>query len=159
MRDPKTGQRLRDPDYYYGQKTLLNYNLPKPNFYYGNVNLKYPEGKYRWREIGTGDSEREILMRLRESISHYYPSGGYVLREDPEDMTIRKAHQYSIGKMMRHKYVSDILGSNRKSHSDSKFIYVYYQREEYRGRHSFPFIIDYKGRKTSIFNWDYDPYA
>lgn len=36
------------------QKTLYNYNKPKPTYFYGNINPNGVRGKYRWRGTGEG---------------------------------------------------------------------------------------------------------
>ena len=158
MRDIN-GRDLRSPKLFEGQKTLFNFDKVPPNFYYGNINLDHPDGRYRWRDIGSADNERMILQGLRESLSHYYPSGGFVLREDPSDMTIDTARRYSIGMMIRHMYDEDERGPCMQYFNNPpKFIYVYYERRKYRGRNSVPYVVYRNGVTKICSKMDYDPY-
>lgn len=160
MRDIKTGQRLRTQGEVYGQKTLFDYNAPRPTYFYANINPKYPSGKYRWRDTGSARSEKEILIALVKSLMYYYPSSGFVLRESADALSRSEARARSVGMMVRMKNDPKILGFRVRYDSGHvpDFLYVYFKRETYADHRSVPYIVRYKGNLQKFPQVDYDPY-
>lgn len=137
------------------QKTLYNYNKPKPKYFYGNINLDDPEGKNRWRDTDGSPYEISILLKLRRSLIPYFPSGGYVLREPVDKLSLKEARKKSIGKMVKVKNDGNLFGFRiRFGTYYPRFVYIYFERTD---GDSLTYII--KDSKKLLLKQDvYDPY-